>query len=200
MAIAYDNSGSNGASFTCSGTNRILFILQMGNVGSDTMGAPTFNGVALTKLTSFVPSGARSFGLWYMINPPTGSQTLAAGANVVNHSYASYSGVSQTGFPDASNTNIGTSSSISASVTVVASGCWTVMGASVTGGTSAWTGSTKRTNSADNGTNIFDSNGIVNTGSNSLSATGTSSFTTGAIIVSMAPAATGSSNFFQLFN
>lgn len=64
---------------TCSGSNRLLFVLNRGGVG-----APTYNGVALTLVQSLVLTGATGstatpMELWGLVNPDSGTNNVVNG-------------------------------------------------------------------------------------------------------------------------
>jgi hypothetical protein len=196
MAIAYDatsvgtqvNDSTLSWSHTCTGSNRILFVSCMSNTSDDLTGV-TYNSVSMTQVGKIqLPSSGRWQYLYYLIAPATGSNTItvtASGTTFLQGTATSYTGAKQSGQPDSSNTNSGTSTSITASTTVVASNCWLVMGSGDNvGGESAGAGTTLR--NSTNGNAISDSNATVSTGSQSLALT-ISSGRWGAIIASIAP-------------
>lgn len=183
MAIAFDASSSKGyansASYSWShtvgsGSERILLVALSGTYnGTDyvTGGSVTYGGVAMTQLIAqtFSPSNnCRSLYVYYLLAPaigtanivvtPTSSQELGGAA-------VSYSGVKQSGFPDAhGGANSGLSSSGANNFTLsstVADNCWTVL-VIVNEGTNAvsQTGSTSFRDYEDSYklVSIFDSN------------------------------------------
>ncbi|MEK9206858.1 MAG: hypothetical protein AAB922_00095, partial [Patescibacteria group bacterium] len=114
---------------------------------------------------------------------------------------ASYTGSKQTGQPDAATTNTATSvTSITTSVTVVASNCWLIMAfdnnAEVP---TAGAGTTIRQAGSD-ASGLADSNGTVGTGSQSLviNTVGASNFATAIISLAPAIASTVTKRFFTL--
>lgn len=137
--IAFDAS-SNGTiatgtsitwAHTCSGSDRILFVLSFDtDGGSSVVTGITYAGTAMTKITGIQVSGDRWITLWYLIAPATGSNdvVISASASVILCGTAqSYTGAKQSGVPDASNTNSGsTVTSLSGSVTTIADNCWTI--------------------------------------------------------------------------
>lgn len=87
---------------TSTGTNRILIVgVAMRNAAAQTVAANgvTYNGVVLTQLDAQDVASASRIEMWYLLNPPTGANTvsvtttadvrMAAGAT-------SYTGVDQT--------------------------------------------------------------------------------------------------------
>lgn len=141
MAIALDNSAqssnlsgsSTSFSYTCTGSNLILIVGVQTTV-NQTVSSITYNGVGLTQIaTKATPNSARGVDLWYLINPATGSNTLAvnlggAVSNWFSVSVASYTGVKQTGQPDASGSSSANSglTDVTQSVTTTANNCWLV--------------------------------------------------------------------------
>jgi hypothetical protein len=141
--ITRDNSGSIAnwstsnpatASFTCSGSDRILFVGVFTN-GTVTALSATYNGVSMTQLAFFTdantPTGNKQ-AVFYMVNPPTGSNTVSVtrtgGANM-SIIAASYNGVDQSNPIDAHVTDAGTGTAPSfttSSVTVSNSDNWLV--------------------------------------------------------------------------
>lgn len=150
MAIAFDNSkgGLGGGAFpfayTCSGTSRLLIFTSVLISSGDNPPSPTYNGVALTQASKLNFSGTSWMYVYYLLNPASGSNNIAITGTSPNVSHiASYTGVSQAGFPDATATNSGSSTSLSNQITTVLDNCWSVMaiastnGGTVTGGTNA---------------------------------------------------------------
>lgn len=83
MAAALDNSavftGSTIASpYTCSGTDRVLIVMAF-NLSSSTLEPTTISyaGINFIRLEGVTLNTTTSASLWYMVAPPTGSNTLA---------------------------------------------------------------------------------------------------------------------------
>lgn len=157
MALAHDASfygTATGASFTCSGTNRLLIadIVTFESGSSDVITGATYNSVAMTRLVSVPVSTTYRQNIYYLINPAEGENTFAYTASDGSGSNSrfalmSYSGAYQTSFPNASDSTTGTTgSTISRSVTPDVAGCWVASFAVSWGGTnpSANTGVTER--------------------------------------------------------
>jgi hypothetical protein len=85
----------------------------------------TVNGVGMTKLVSRSTFTNLGYSIWYLYAPATGSQNIVY--NYSSAGYAaqvtSYYGVSQSGFPDNSNTVYGNANSASLSLTPTVAGC-----------------------------------------------------------------------------
>ena len=144
MAIAFDNStvvdlsGTTAlsTSFTCSGTNRILFVMAMSS--STAWGGFTYNGVALTQIQTD-QTASHLIGLWYLVNPASGSNTLAGtwGGNQA-HSVvvASYNGVKQSSPINASTTATGSGTSLTTTASSTTDNCWGILAGGTGGATS----------------------------------------------------------------
>jgi hypothetical protein len=192
MAIAFDTAVTGdahaGYSHTCTGTNLGLFV---GILTDGTVSGCTYNGVAMTLVASILGSPAgNSEYLFYLSNPATGAHTVQASGSTATQlaQSASYTGVSQTGQPEAFNTNTSPgSTSISASVTTITDNAWLVAFARTNPGSfSAGTNTTLR--GVASSYNIFDSNaGQTPPGSFSLQATTGVSGEKAMIIASIAP-------------
>jgi hypothetical protein len=205
MAIAFDSSAAatastggsaNTWSHTCNGSNRLLIVVFTGppDSGSYTGNACTYNGVSMTEVGHTAvdnSTGDWYVSMWYLINPASGTNTISfTGSNNLSGSSASYTGVKQTGQPDGSAVlNSGGSSVASKTFTntVTASNCWQILGLrTMVQVWSAGSGTLLRQNGYNTYNQIYDSNGTVGTGSQSLIASGTSD-KVGGIIASFAP-------------
>lgn len=198
MAIAFDSASSGASdtgtslliSHTCSGSDRLLVAFSYtNNLGATGISSITFNGASFTRING-VAIGSTGVELWYLVNPSTGTFDVTytySASNNKNGAVASYTGVAQSGQPDANNTgSVNPGTSLSVSVTTVADNCWLIGGfAPVQLSPNA--GTTQRT--AANNVDIYDSNGPKTPpGSYSLGGTFASSNNMGAI-ASFAPAA-----------
>lgn len=204
MAIALDNSTNGGLvnpgtsltyAHTVSGSNRILFVSVFGDT-TDKITGVTYNGVSMTLVGKTVKSPDRYVYLFYLIAPATGTNNVVVSASssiaICSHA-VSYTGAAQTGQPDSSITGTA-ATSLTLTTTVVASNCWLV-GAwrtNVTTGT-AGTGATQRQGS--NGLYTADSNGVVGTGSQSMTYNTAGSNGYSGVMASFAPASGGSSTY-----
>jgi hypothetical protein len=199
MALAYDNStdGASALTFshTTAGSNRILFVACASQSnGSDSVTGVTYNSVSMTLVNKIQVPSSRFIYLFVLVNPSSGSNSvqisLNTGSGTTLSAASSYTGAKQTGQPDNSTTNtVTSSSSITTSLTTVASNCWTVC---VFGnqGIQSMSGSgitnIRLTGSGTNGAyGIADSNSAVS-GSTSLGFT-VSSTNIGMVMASMAP-------------
>lgn len=218
MAIAFDASATASSnptagspqtfSHTCSGTNRILFVGMMvrGGTPAVTVTGVTYAGVSMTQVgtgVNYDSTNSRN-QIWYLVNPATGANTVSVSVSgnsgPVSSYSVSYTGASQTGVPDASNTNSSSASnvtSLASSVTTVAANCWyLIIGGAVVSGTggvmSGTVGCSLRIGNTNSGTylisGILDSNGTVAPGAHSVTINQSGSAAPmGLVIVSFAP-------------
>jgi len=145
MAIAFDATSSSAAqtgssvtfSHTCTGTNLILIVgVTMASSVAKTMTSITYNGVSMTSVGAVdeTTNQNRFSWLYYLIAPATGANNIvvtlsAAPTDFFSVAAASYTGVKQTGQPDASGTATSGSSvvsTISKAITTVADNSWLV--------------------------------------------------------------------------
>lgn len=207
FAIAWDaasgmqnnasSAGSpNSLSHTCTGSNLVLVVGTTGDSTTDHLTDIQYNSVSGTiSQRKQYPSDRWQY-LSIFTNPATGVHNIDT-VGLVSWSQSggtSYSGCAQSGQPDSSN-NVNTTSttSISVSTTVVATGCWLV-GMIYSGYTSgSWTNATIRgTSFSTVGQAVVDSNATVGTGSQSLTGTGSPSASYVFVIMSIAPVAAAS--------
>ena len=134
-AIAFDNAALSTAfpsfSYTCTGSNLILIAGYFGNTVGGTITGYTYNSVSMTLINDRTVGavGTQHVGLFYLINPSTGSNTLArVGTDASgNHMGISYSGAKQSSQPDASATGVSdVSTTVTATLTTVADNSWAV--------------------------------------------------------------------------
>jgi hypothetical protein len=202
MPIAFDvsnkagnNDGTSTLTFahTCSGTNRILFVDVACNDSTNTCTGVTYNGVSMTQVpgSSILVVSTRHY-LFYLINPAAGANNVVA--TMSNSTLwktavsASYTGVSQTGFPDASGTGSQASSpSFTESLTTVADNSWLVWAFGNAQGTAGSNTTVRNQDALQFGNGFADTNGAQTPpGSKSMNVTGSSS-TWGGIMISIAP-------------
>jgi hypothetical protein len=212
-AIAFDtavdsgtrNGGtSNSWSHTVTGSNPILLVTLIYDNGSG-INSVTYGGQAMTLADTSSAKSGRNIAVYYLINPPTGSNTVSVSYSGFNSNRlsqsASYTGVGSVDVVT-KQANITTGTMTNTLTTLVAN-AWTVLGAvdyGDNGGTgtqhlTAGSGSTQRvfqTNIGDMyGVAMFDSNGPKMTpGSTSMTVTGNtvgSNFGLGGVMVSLAP-------------
>lgn len=96
------NSTGNTRSITLSNGVNLLVVRHVNRDNTDVVTGMTYNGVALTKLTSAVDSGSTGYAtIWYLKAPPTGSAynlvvTLDGSAHRCDYDYLGMAGVNQT--------------------------------------------------------------------------------------------------------
>lgn len=191
MAIARDatTDGSFSAiaslthsySHTCTGSNLLLIVgVAADPGGTDTVTGVTYNSVAMTKIgASQNSTGEGVLTMWSLLGPATGAHNVAiTRTGSVDRIYSgavSYTGVKQSGFPDANNDTSNTgASSIAPSITVVASNCAAVMGAiSNTATATASTNAVELTTMGDLDYKLFESSSLtLSPGAYSMTVTG----------------------------
>ena len=142
MAIAFDAKSKGNAAatntitvaHTCTGSNLILIVnaISREDVTGSTFTGITYNGVALTQLSTQTQSTAWIQDVWYLINPSTGANNIiaslsAASTDGIVISAASYTGVKQTSpFTTAGQDSNTSASSLSASTTTSVDNSWVV--------------------------------------------------------------------------
>lgn len=194
MAIAFDSSSAGNATnvssltythTVVSNSNGVILVgVELVDSNSRTITGITYNGVAMTEISAispYTPAGGRYHGMWYLFAPATGANSVvvtlsgAVSNNIVSASLA-YTGVLQSGLPDASvktfNASVSSGSSLTATLTSVASSCWLAgFGTNEQSTpTTAGTNTTKRSSSAYGNCFVvgFDSNAARTAGSNSI--------------------------------
>lgn len=188
MAIAFvaaADLGNNGgatnsltAAYTVgSGSDRLLVVVAVGDVanGADDVTGVTYATVAMTRGSVEVTTGSvyltRFVYTYYLLNPAAGSNNVVISCTS-NHFLiavaADYTGVKQSGQPDATANNVHISSIITqltTSITTTQDNSWAVLGSSGYGGDlppTAGTGTILRISGAVYGTpGLFDSNGVI---------------------------------------
>lgn len=191
MAIAFDvaggmaiTTGGGAVSLTLGGTATALVASVYYNPGG---GTPTFtatwNGVDMTQVDSvdvnnhhpaMWDSGDLANILFYVLNPTTGNHSLSITENQsrpLGFSASSYSGVVSIGVSGALG-NI-TAGTLTDTLTV-SSNSWIVAGGTGNGTLAAGTGATERNSQNSAVEAIYDSNGPLSAGSNSLGITNSS--------------------------
>ncbi len=176
MAIAVDaNSGLDGGTgttftwnHTCTGSNLILWAGVLIEDATITATA-TYNGVAMnaTSNSPQVVNVTQRVYLFFLLNPSTGSNnivvTTSSSIGGIRARSTSYTGVKQSGQPDALGQNSGVLvTSLATTVTSIADNCW-VMGI-IRDDTAATTAGASTTLRNDNGNAVFaiyDTNAAV---------------------------------------
>lgn len=183
MSIAFDAAVDGGFgnpvtsltwAHTCTGANGLLLVVVVGDHpgGHDDITGVTYAGVSLTFVEKSVDSHLDSFVYLYaLVGPSTGANNVVVSctnAHALFGGSASYTGVSQTGFPDAQKVDLsgGAVATLATSLTSVADNCWMFIasgGYSVsTADPTAGTGATRRKNEGSFGLwGLFDNNAAI---------------------------------------
>ena len=204
--ITYDNSadgGNNGGSTSSltysytvgSGPNRLLVVNLIGDTSADDISSVTYAGTPMTLVgKAQSPSNDWQY-LYYLLNPSSGSNNVvvtAGSAHYLISEAASWYNVGQSAQPDASTTNTAaaTSTSITTSLTTVASGSLVVQGMWSYGHLAAGAGATPiLTDTQFGAAGIFVSSGspVSPAGNVSMTTISDGAASTGVIMASFAP-------------
>ena len=131
-----NNGASNSQSITVgSNANRMLVVFGFTTASSQSLGSPTFNGVAMTQIGSGQSAGGgHEVWVWILPAPATGANTLTFGSyssgNKPGYTWYSLYNVNQSTTPDASGGNSGTTGTTTQaiSLTAVAAGAVALIG------------------------------------------------------------------------
>jgi hypothetical protein len=183
---------TNTFSHTVSGSNTILFV-ACSNENAGAVTGATYNGVSMTE----IGSGNGTLHLFYLINPTTGANnvtiTRSGTANDFHGWAISYTGVKQSGQPDASTTATAASAaSLTTTLTVVANNSWAILvGRTDNAGMAASTNCILRSSpDAYNAWALFDTNSAKASGSLSMVFNGASPSNLTSVMASFAPSVT----------
>src|SRR5208282_1651082 len=183
--IAFDNSGTGGTScgstpcssltfpYTVNSNTNGLIIVNVGlNDYTDSVTGVSYGGHALTFYGDAYDVTVGAVSVWYMLGELSGTNNVvinASSAHIFGATAASYTGVSQTGLPDA----VGTGSPqdhtsadglFAGSVTTVANNAWAFLALAKNGGATPTAGSntTLRVDDTNDGSDsLYDSGGPV---------------------------------------
>lgn len=199
MAIALDTSATSfinpGTSLTyshtCTGSNLLLLVGVRGTSTNGSITGVTYNGVAMTEITRVLETGGNIYiYLFGLLAPSTGANNIVVSSSsnsLITAVSASFTGVKQSGLPDASTTNTG-ASPLTTSLTSIADNCWGILLAQDNNGlVTAGTGSTSIVQDNFNALELFrySSNPITPAGNFSMEVTSSNTYAT--IIVSISP-------------
>lgn len=187
---------------TCSGNNRLLVVGVGTDASGDVITGVTYNGVAMTLVDKQQMAGAatRYAYLFYLLNPDSGTNDIVISASPshnIRSDHASYTGVKQTGQPDASSkaTNASTTD-LTNSTTVVLPDSWIVsFGQAINAVPVAGTGLTSRGTEGIN-CRIADSNGGLAVGAQAMHWTRGAADSINSIQASFAPEPDGGGYIF----
>ena len=213
MAIAYDAGSEEEVSaaaspmawsHTCTGSDPVLLV-GIVHFGGDLVTGVTYNGAAMTQLDKTSSFGGAVAYIYGLANPSTGANNISvawSGGNAtVRAAAGSYTGVRQTGLPDAvahDQNTTAAQTSIAATVTTVANNAWVGAFSFAFGGTfSSITNGTIRT-TAGSGLCVWgDTNSVVTpAGGKTLTANFASSAQQCIVLASFAPATSSSGTSF----
>lgn len=212
-AIAFDAVGhqttasaSPSATFTISGSDRILIAFPYVGPGTPSISSCTWNSVGLTFLQTQTGNGLNQTFTYYQFAPSTGSNSLVANASSGSDARimgASYTGVNQSALDGNGVTNQNNTTSYSPTAfTTTANNCWTVWAIENNSGdaNSITTGNVRT--SSGTGRGLYDIGPQTPAGSSGVTGVTGSGFgaTTDwwASVVSIAPAASGPANLKTL--
>jgi hypothetical protein len=210
MAIAFGALSSLGSTSTVTsvavgGANTIGIVFVSGDVAADNISAVTWNGVSMTKIGAVKMPSDRWLSAWFVLNPASSTNIVFTGGSFWSSYSFYYTGAKQSAQPDSFNTGTVTStSSLSVATTVVAANCWAVWCGANAAGPRTYTSITPgtfrsgATGSAGMGI-VGDSNGVVTSGSYSVTTVEPSADSQGAIAFSIAPFISSASNGFLPF-
>lgn len=184
-AVAFDASATGGPttatsitfSHTVSGANREIEVQSY--TLNDTTTGVTYNSASLTFIdnTTFPGGGRLGARRYALAAPSTGANNVvistSGSVQIIGHS-ASYTGVKQTGQPEATGSNNSTSGTATCAATVATSQAWLTMAEPNGAGTCTAGASTNVRQTNANGT-CFADGGPFGTGSQTLTVTHASS-------------------------
>lgn len=201
MAISFDTSlrqsvAGNTLSYTPGALTNgcICVVWYSATTGADTLSSISYGASAMT-IVQQVTTSVTNIALCILANPPTGAQTITAVPNIGTSVIivSSFNGVDQTNPVDSSASlalGATTSSPQLLTTTVVNANCWLVGGTNETSSnTVAGIGTTRRQ------LDLFDSNGTVGTGSQSLQVTFSGTQAMAWVVASLKPAGAAAASF-----
>lgn len=199
-AISSVSTSQTPTSVAVSGTDTIGFVYVVGDDSADNITAVTWDGVSMTKVNVVRTPSDRYGSVWYVVNPASSAAISFTGGSFWRSYSFYYTGASQTGQVDSSNTNTSSANAaISVSTTVVAENSWYVMVQKDSTGGQTYTPSgvlaSMRANADAGGIAIADSNAVVATGAQSGTLTAAGSTNHGGIAFSFKPVEVVSASF-----
>lgn len=206
LPIAFDAFGSGSAlpgtsvtfSHTTGGSDRIILVgtNKSGNETDDITGV-TYAAVSTTLIASIGAGATLRAYMWILVNPTSETNDVVVSSSAsqnIRCTSVSYTGAKQTGQPDASATNSGTTgTSITTTVTTVADNCWDIsfLGSSSSAAKTAGAGIGSYRGNVNSIANIGDSNAVISpAGAHSMTWEGFSEGdSSGVVQASIAPVA-----------
>lgn len=134
--IAFDASSQGSAlpgnsvtfAHTCSGSDRILIVGITSN-NADVITGVTYNGTAMTLAKKSTFAGPTMY-LYYLLAPDTGANNVVVSASgageYIRVSSVSYTGVQQSGQPDATDEESASATSVTSSLTQAVTHAWQI--------------------------------------------------------------------------
>lgn len=195
-------------SHTCSGSNRILWVVTGTHTSVASFSGVTYAGVAMTKSIELTNDGANGrIALWYLRTPQEGANNVVvtiSATDLISAGAVSFTGVDQNKVPSITNSSTTypsgvTSYTLSATATendnLAVLGGYAMSGATLTGGTNTTILSQPET--TYHGTFMSCStNQVIPAGSISLIHTSTSQGFAGVMALMSAAQLTGKTNIF----
>lgn len=139
MAIAFDATSLSTAqttspitwNHTCTGSDLILWVgFGLGGTSSDNVTGITYNGTSMTLGTKVQTPLDSWIYLYYLIAPSSGTNTVSVSVSSAVDTKcgaSSFTGANQTGQPDATTTNTGSSvTTLATNITTIADNSWVV--------------------------------------------------------------------------
>lgn len=213
MAIARDATSQGnvnpGTSLTvshvCTGSNLLLLVhVLTNNTNEAIITGVTYNGVSMTKIKTQVSETTLRYGYIYgLLAPSTGANNVvvsASSSSVIGAQCVSYTGVKQSGLPDASNSNNTAGDSWTESITTIADNCWHFLARRSDAQMTITGGGSKLLEQFGSGLQAtFDSNSAITpAGNHSITGTTTQSTQEYSINISFAPAVAASHKLLTL--
>lgn len=209
MPIAFDAAGTATGTGTtvnsthvCTGSNRLLLVgVYKGTNNTDEVTGVTYNSVAMTRVNTQNGPNFKIY-LYALIAPATGSNTVSvacSSSRFIQIFSASYTGVSQTGFPDAESSNASSGvTTITSTLTTVANNCW-LGGVFNNDAANMTAGANTTLRHASSAMAMADTNADQAIGSRSMAVSWTGSANAQGCICSFAPSTDAASTVFPQF-
>jgi hypothetical protein len=185
-------------SFTVTGSNTLLIVGAVANSGTPNISGATYNGVAMTAGTK-----AQTFAYpFYLVGASTGTNNIIVSCSgncsgAMRIVASSYTGVAQSGQPDAATqcTDASNAMSFTCALTTMANNSWIIVYASNDNGGTTSSGSgvftLREANVGDSSWALFDTNAAVTpAGSKTVTVNSSTSVHIGISMISFSPAGT----------
>lgn len=185
---------------TVAGSDTALAVGAFENTSaSNNITGVTYNGVSMTNVVNLsCGTGCGWVNGFFLANPTTGTNNVVVSADTtlfIAAMAASYTGVKQTGQPEANNSGTCTScTSLSTAVTTVTDNSWTFLFHANSAGTPSAGTNSSRLDTSANGYGIFDSGSAITPAQSYNMQTTFSSASAGQLLFSFAPSAATTPN------